>query len=48
MPECVMLIASAKIPTGKKCDFSWPQLKLLPHHTIPHPPKIKTPPKNKN
>ena len=48
MPKYVMLIASAKIPTGKICDFSWPQIKLLPHHTTPDPLKIKAPPKNKN
>ena len=24
MSECVMLIASTKIPPGKGCDFSWP------------------------
>ena len=28
MSECVMLIASAKIPAGKRCDFSF----ATPHH----------------
>ena len=48
MSECLMLIASAKIPAGKRCDFSWPKIGLLAHPTIPHPPTIQTPPKNKN
>ena len=28
MPECVMLVALAKITTGKRCDFSWPLMRL--------------------
>ena len=34
MSECVILIASAKIPVGKRCDFSWLYIKLsaTPHH----------------
>ena len=28
MPECVMPIASAEIPPGKRCDFSWPRLRV--------------------
>ena len=28
MSECVMLIASAKIPAGKRCDLGWPQIGL--------------------
>ena len=37
MSECVILIASAKIPVGKRCDFSWPYIKLsaTPHHPSP-------------
>ena len=44
MPECVMLIASAKRmqfhSAGPKYDF-------LPHSTAPHPMSIKAVPKNK-
>ena len=37
MSESVMLIASAKIPAGKRCDFSWPYVRLsaTPHHPSP-------------
>ena len=36
MSECVILIASAKIPAGKRCNFSWPKIRLsvLSHHLI--------------
>ena len=34
MPECVMLIASAKIPPRKGCDFSWPRVRF----SAPPPP----------
>ena len=35
--ECVILIASARIPDGKKCDFSLPYIRLFatPHHPSP-------------
>ena len=36
MPECVMLIALAKIPPGKRCDFSWPLIRL----SAPPPPTL--------
>ena len=45
MSECV--IALAKISTGKRCDFSWPYVRLSAT-TNHHPPTIKAPPKNKN
>ena len=49
MSDFVMLIASAKIPAGKKCDFSRRfQQDSLPHPTTPHPPTNKAPLKNKN
>ena len=34
MAECVILIASAKIPVGKRCDFTWPYIRLFAksHH----------------
>ena len=47
MSECVMLIALAKTPAGKKC-FSSPYIRLLSHPTTTHPLAIKAPPKNKN
>ena len=48
MSEYVMLIASAKIPAGKRCDFSLSYIKLsaTPHHH--HLSMIKAPPKSKN
>ena len=49
MLECIILIASAKIPVGKRWNFSWPYIKdFLQHPTNHHPPTIKAPPKNKN
>ena len=37
MSECVILIAPAKIPVGKRYDFSWPYITLsaTPHHLSP-------------
>ena len=37
MSECAMLIASAKISDGNRCDFSWSQVRLSvpPHHPSP-------------
>ena len=37
MPECVMLIASAKMSARKGCDFSWSLIRLSapPHHPSP-------------
>ena len=37
MSECVILIASAKVPIGKRCDFSWSYIRLsaTPHHFSP-------------
>ena len=35
--ECAILIASAKIPVGKKCDFSWPYIRLTKQCFLPPP-----------
>ena len=38
MLECVMLIALAKMPAGKRCDFSRPKIKVSSplHHSSPN------------
>ena len=48
MLECVMLIALAKMPAGKRCDFSRPKIKFLLHSTTLHPTTIKALPKYKH
>ena len=51
MSECVMFIASAKIP-ARKFQFhaisAGPKLDFLSHPTTSHPPTIKAPLKDKN
>ena len=47
MPECVMLMALAKILAGKNLVSAGPKQKSLLHLT-PHPSTIKAPPKSKN
>ena len=47
MPECVMLMALAKILAGKNLFSAGPKQDSLPHPT-PHPSTIKAPPKSKN
>ena len=37
MPECVMFLASAKILARRRCDFSWPWIRLsAPPHPFTH------------
>ena len=47
MPECVMLMALAKILAGKNLVSADPKQDSLLHLT-PHPSTIKAPPKSKN
>ena len=48
MSQCAMFIAFAKIPAGKRCDFSWSEIIVSDPPQKPHPPMIKSPTKNKN
>ena len=47
MPECVMLMALAKILAGKNLVSAGPKQDSILHLT-PHPSTIKAPPKSKN
>ena len=48
MSECIILIASAKIPAEKKMRFQLVQNNTFcPTPNMPHPPTIKVPPNNK-
>ena len=47
MPECVMLMALAKILAGKNLVSAGPKQDSLPHPNH-HPSTIKVPPNNKN
>ena len=46
MPECVMLIALAKILAEKRCDFIYPSIRLSAPPYTPRLPTIKAPPKS--